>query len=187
MKYLIAGLGNPGDEYAFTRHNVGFQVLDYFSRVYNLTFEDKRYAQVSYHKIKNKEFYLIKPSTYMNLSGKAVRFWMNKLKVPLDKILVITDDIALPLGKIRLKGKGSDGGHNGLKNIIEILQDQNFPRLRFGIGGDFLRGKQVNFVLGKWSDEELEIIKPKIELSVEIIKSFAFEGIHNAMSKYNNN
>lgn len=187
MKYLIAGLGNPGKEYELTRHNIGFMVLDAFAEASNFIFEPGRYADVAKHRIKNKEFIFIKPSTYMNLSGKAVRYWKDELKIELDNTLVITDDLALPTGKLRLKGKGSAGGHNGLQNIEDLIGTNQYPRLRFGVGNDFPKGQQVNHVLGNWTEEEVKIIEPKISLSIEIIKSFAFEGLQRAMSRYNNN
>ena len=159
MKYLIFGLGNIGQEYAQTRHNIGFNILDAYAEASNITFSTKRYGDIAEKKYKGRQIILVKPSTYMNLSGKAVRFWMQKEKVPKDKILILTDDINLPIGKTRLKSKGGDGGHNGLKNIIEILGDANFARFRYGIGNEFHIGQQVDYVLGTWTNEELKIFE----------------------------
>ncbi len=185
MKYLIVGLGNVGPEYENTRHNIGFKVLDAFAEASNFSFELARHAYYGEHKIKNRYLYCIKPTTLVNLSGKAVRYWMHELNIPPQQILIITDDLALPLGKIRLKKKGGDGGHNGLKNIIDTIQTQDFPRLRIGIGDEFARGKQVDHVLGKWSDEELNTLKAPITNAVAAIKDFAFQGIDKTMSTYN--
>src|ERR1051326_6341789 len=153
-KYLIVGLGNPGEEYNNTRHNIGFKILDSLADVLKTPFESSRLAFTAEGKIKNKTFFLVKPATFMNLSGKAVNYYLQKEKIPLANLLVVTDDIALPLGEIRLRPKGSDGGHNGLKNINEVLGHGNYARLRFGIGNDYPKGAQVNFVLGKWAHEE---------------------------------
>jgi PTH1 family peptidyl-tRNA hydrolase len=186
MKYLIAGLGNIGDEYQNTRHNIGFNVLDAFAEASNFSFEPNRYAFTASTKFKGRTLVCIKPTTYMNLSGKAVRYYMETEKIPTDRILVITDDIALPFGKLRLKGKGSDGGHNGLKNIIELIKTQQFPRLRFGIGNEFSKGKQVNYVLGKWTPEEQKQLPERIDKCIEIIKSFSTIGLSRTMNLYNN-
>ena len=186
MKHLIVGLGNIGAEYENTRHNIGFKVLDAFAEASNFSFEPNRYAHTAITKFKGRTLVCIKPTTYMNLSGKAVRYYMETEKIPAERILVITDDIALPFGKLRLKGKGSDGGHNGLKNIIELIQTQNFPRLRFGIGNEFSKGKQVNYVLGEWTSEEREKLPERIDKCIEIIKSFATIGLARTMSAYNN-
>jgi PTH1 family peptidyl-tRNA hydrolase len=172
MKYLIAGLGNIGDEYANTRHNIGFIVLDAFARLSGVSFQSGRYADVTRLKIKNKTLILIKPSTYMNLSGKAVRYWLNEEKIPLENLLVVVDDIALPPGQLRLRMKGGPGGHNGLISIIEILETDEFARLRFGIGNDFAKGFQTEYVLGKWTKAEEELLVPKIGEAVEMIKTF---------------
>jgi len=185
MQYLIVGLGNVGPEYENTRHNIGFKVLDAFAEASNFSFELARYAYYGEHKIKNRYFYCIKPTTLVNLSGKAVRYWMHELNIPPQQILIITDDLALPLGKIRLKKKGGDGGHNGLKNIIDTIQTQNFPRLRIGIGDEFARGKQVGHVLGKWSEQDLKNLKTPVENSANAIKDLAFKGIDKTMSTYN--
>ena len=173
MKYLIVGLGNIGEEYDGTRHNIGFRVLDAFATASNAGFEDKRYGFVSHVRVKNCELTLLKPSTYMNLSGNAVRYWMNK------------DYRSLPLGKLRLRAGGSDGGHNGLKNIASVLCSQNYARLKFGIGNDFPRGGQVDWVLGRFSDEELEQMSGSVDTACEVIKSFCLAGINITMNQYN--
>ena len=160
MKFLIVGLGNIGSEYAHTRHNIGFDTLDAFAEASNVVFEDKRYGAIATAKVKGHQLILLKPSTYMNLSGNAVRYWMQQENIPLEQVLVIVDDLALPFGALRLKGKGSDAGHNGLKNIQELVGTQNYARLRFGIGNDFHPGGQVDYVLGKFSPEQ-EVEKPK--------------------------
>ncbi|MCX7744745.1 MAG: aminoacyl-tRNA hydrolase [Flavobacteriales bacterium] len=184
-KFLIAGLGNIGAEYDQTRHNIGFEVLDYLASKYELTFQTERYALVARLKHKGKELILIKPTTYMNLSGKAVHYWLQKEKIPLSNLIVITDDIALPLGKLRLRGQGSDGGHNGLKNIQELLQTKNYTRLRLGIGNDFPKGKQAEYVLGKWKNEEKEIIKSVIEKAADAVISFTLIGLEKTMNMVN--
>lgn len=185
MKYLIAGLGNTGAEYAHTRHNIGFDILDTLAVNKGISFVSDRLADYALFKLRGRVFHLIKPSTYMNLSGKAIRYWTSELKIPLEHTLVITDDIALPFGKLRLKNKGSDGGHNGLKNIIEIMGTQNFPRLRFGIGDEFHKGNQVNFVLSKWSEEEEGALKTPIVMAINIIESFGINGIERTMNQFN--
>ncbi|MFW5757450.1 MAG: aminoacyl-tRNA hydrolase [Bacteroidota bacterium] len=185
VKYLIAGLGNIGPDYENTRHNIGFMVLDHLARKHNCIFEPARYGDKALFKHKGRVFILIKPSTYMNLSGKAINYWLNKEKIHQDKLLVIVDDIALPLGTLRLKAKGSDGGHNGLANIINVMGSNNFPRLRFGIGNEYSKGRQVDFVLGKWEPEETKIIKPKIEECSDLIISFATIGIERTMNYFN--
>lgn len=185
MKYLIAGLGNIGDEYANTRHNIGFQVVDAFARLSGVSFMPGRYANTCRVKVKNHELILIKPSTYMNLSGKAVRYWLVTQKIPVQNLLVITDDLALPPGTLRLKLKGGDGGHNGLYSIIETLETKEFARLRFGIGKDFPKGYQSDFVLGEWTQEESEFMAPKVIEAVEAIKSFATAGADITMTKFN--
>jgi len=172
MKYLIAGLGNIGDEYAYTRHNIGFTVLDALTRLPGVSFMSGRYADTARIKIKNKSLVLIKPSTYMNLSGKAIRYWLEKEKIPLENMLVVVDDIALPPGQLRLRLKGGDGGHNGLSSIIETLETEEFARLRFGIGNDFAKGYQTEYVLGKWTKAEEELLIPKIGEAIEMIKTF---------------
>lgn len=185
MKYLIAGLGNIGDEYAGTRHNIGFDVTESLARLSGVSFQSGRYADVARMRVKNKSLVLIKPNTYMNLSGKAVRYWLDHEKIPLENLLVIVDDIALAPGQLRLKLKGGDGGHNGLSSIIEILGTEDFARLRFGIGNDFAKGYQVEYVLGKWSAAEKDLIVPKIGDAIEMIRSFVTEGAELTMTRYN--
>jgi PTH1 family peptidyl-tRNA hydrolase len=186
LKYLIAGLGNIGDEYQFTRHNIGFKILDALTKASNICFEDKRYGAVCEYKIKGRIFVLLKPSTYVNLSGKAISYWMQKENIPVENLLVILDDLALPLGTLRLKAKGSDGGHNGLKNINEILGRNDYARLRFGISADFSKGKQIDYVLGQWSNEEEIVLQNRIPLAIEMIKSFGLAGIQLTMNQFNN-
>lgn len=186
MKYLIVGLGNIGEEYQNTRHNIGFKILDALAGASNISFSDKRYGAVAEMKHAGRNFILLKPSTYMNLSGRAVHYWMQKEKIPIDKVLILVDDLALPLGKIRLRAKGSDAGHNGLKNINHVLGRQDYARLRFGIGDDFPQGYQIDHVLGKWSREEEKILPERIDLCIDIIKAFAMIGVHRAMSQFNN-
>ena len=186
MKYLIVGLGNIGPEYENTRHNIGFRVLDALAKASNLVFTDKRYGEICELKIKGSTLILLKPSTYMNLSGNAVRYWLQKENIPVENLLVIVDDLALPFGTLRLKPKGSDAGHNGLKNIQQLLGTQEYSRLRFGIGSNFPRGGQINYVLGKFPPEELQEMPEKIKRAVEIIKSFCLAGVQNSMNQYNN-
>lgn len=185
MKYLIVGLGNIGSEYDGTRHNIGFSVLDALAKASNVIFEDKRYGFVGSMSVKGQQLILLKPSTYMNLSGNAVRYWMNKENIPVERTLIIVDDLALPLGALRMKPSGSDAGHNGLKHIAATLGTQAYPRLRFGIGNDFPKGCQVDFVLGKFSPEEQEKLKERIELAGEMIKSFCLAGINITMNQFN--
>lgn len=185
MKYLITGLGNIGPEYEKTRHNVGFLVLDALAEELQTTFEPARYADVARARFRGKQLILAKPSTFMNRSGLALRYWLKKENIPLDNSLTVVDDIALPLGTLRVRKKGGDGGHNGLISIIETLATTEFPRLRFGIGDEFPRGYQVDYVLGEWTPEEKEVIKPKIETSVKIVKSFIGSGIERTMNIYN--
>lgn len=185
MKYLIAGLGNIGAEYANTRHNIGFAVTEALARLSGVSFQSGRYADIARVRVKNKSLLLVKPTTYMNLSGKAVRYWLETEKIPVENLLVIVDDIALAPGQLRLKLKGGDGGHNGLSSIIEILGTEEFSRLRFGIGNDFAKGYQVEYVLGKWTKAEEEIIIPKITDAVEMVKSFATDGAEITMTRYN--
>ncbi|RAI99855.1 PTH1 family peptidyl-tRNA hydrolase [Chitinophaga skermanii] len=186
MKYLVAGLGNIGAEYAHTRHNIGFDVADAFVAKHNATWKSDRLADVAEVRWKGRIFVVIKPTTYMNLSGKAVKYWMDKERIPIENILVILDELALPLETMRLRGSGSDAGHNGLKNIQEILGSDKYPRLRFGVGNNYPKGKQVEFVLGKWNKEELPIVNAKIEKSTELIESFATIGIQRTMNNFNN-
>ena len=185
MKYLIVGLGNIGNEYAGTRHNIGFRVLDALAKASNLVFEDKRYGAVASLSLKGQQLVLLKPSTYMNLSGNAVRYWMNKENVPLERILVVVDDLALPFGALRMKPSGSDAGHNGLKHIATILGTQNYARLRFGIGNDFPRGGQIDFVLGHFTDEDWKTMDERLETAGEIAKSFCLAGIDITMNQFN--
>ena len=185
-KYLIAGLGNIGAEYEGTRHNIGFDVVDSLVREMEGHFTPGRLAAIGEVKWKGRILVCIKPSTYMNLSGEAVKYWMDKERIAPEHILVILDDLALPLSKLRLKGSGSSGGHNGLKSIETSLGTQNYPRLRLGVGSNFARGKQVGFVLGKWSEEELAVVRIKIGKSVELVKSFVSIGIDRTMNLYNN-
>ena len=186
MKYLIVGLGNIGFEYRDTRHNIGFMILDAFAEASNITFSTERYGAIAHTRLKNKQLTLLKPSTYMNLSGVAVRYWAQKENIPVDHILVLVDDIALPFGAIRLKPSGSDAGHNGLKNIAEMLGTQAYPRLRFGIGHDFHQGMQIDYVLGEFTREQRNELPQRIDVAVDALKAFCLEGINNAMCKYNN-
>jgi peptidyl-tRNA hydrolase, PTH1 family len=186
MKYLIVGLGNVGNEYAHTRHNIGFDVVMAFVTKHGGNFSSGRYAYTSEVRWKGRIFVCICPTTYMNLSGNAVKYWVDKEKIPLENLLVIVDDLALPLDKIRIRGGGTDAGHNGLKSIQESLGTTEYPKLRFGIGNEFPKGMQVPFVLGKWTKEEDPLVKRKIEVSVEVIESFATIGINNTMNKFNN-
>jgi len=185
MKYLIVGLGNIGDNYKNTRHNVGFKVLDAMAQVSNVSFYDKRYGSVATTRYKGRELTLLKPSTFMNLSGNAVDYWMKKEKIPIENLLIIVDDIALPIGSLRLKPKGSDGGHNGLANITEVIGANEYARLRFGIGASFHKGSQIDYVLGIWTPEETKIVEEKIPMAIDIIKSFAFTGIELTMTTFN--
>jgi PTH1 family peptidyl-tRNA hydrolase len=186
MKFLIVGLGNIGDEYAHTRHNIGFDVANAFVQKHKATFSVERLAYKTEVKWKGKTFVCICPTTFMNLSGKAVKYWMDKEKIALENILVIVDDIALPLNKLRVRPGGSDAGHNGLKSIHEILGTSNYPKLRFGIGNDFPKGHQSDFVLGKWKKEEDPLVKLKMEKAVDAIECFAAQGINAAMNLVNN-
>ena len=185
MKYLIVGLGNIGSEYKETRHNIGFKVLDAFVNASNSSFKTNRLGDVAEVKNRGRKLICLKPSTYMNLSGKAVRYWMQEEKIPQERVLIITDEIALPFGKIRLKPKGSDGGHNGLKNIQELLGNPNYARVRFGIAADFNKGKQVDYVLGKWNENELKILNERIDIVLDLIKSFSLNPIQRVMSEFN--
>lgn len=184
-KYLIAGLGNIGAEYEETRHNIGFKVLDTLAGSSNIFFKTDRYASVAEHSVKGRKLILIKPSTYMNLSGKAINYWLQHEKIPISNLLVVVDEVALPFGAIRIKARGSDGGHNGLKNIQEVLGTASYPRLRFGIGNDYPKGAQVNYVLGQWSEEESTNLKPRMELAAKAIESFALAGLQLTMTQFN--
>ncbi len=186
MKYLIVGLGNIGDEYARTRHNIGFRVADALVASAEGSFKTERYGDIARIRVKNKQLIVLKPSTYMNLSGNAVRYWRDKESIPVDHILVIVDDLALPFGTIRIKPSGSDAGHNGLKNIAAMLGTQAYPRLRFGIGSDFPRGCQIDYVLGCFPREEEEELPSRIDVAVDAVKDFCLAGIQNAMCKFNN-
>ncbi len=186
MKYLIIGLGNPGDKYAETRHNIGFKVVEAFAKEHGGSFQLNKQAEVAEVKFKGRTIILIKPTTYMNLSGKAVNYWMQSEKITRENILVITDDIALPFGKLRMKGKGSDGGHNGLKDIQATLNSQEYARLRFGVGNDFHKGQQADYVLGEWSNEEKESLAERIKVATEFIKGFTTIGLAMTMTNWNN-
>jgi len=185
LKYLIAGLGNIGEEYINTRHNIGFIILDAWARVSNVKFEDRRYGSVASVKYRGRTFILLKPSTYVNRSGHAVKYWLKKEKIPEENMLVLVDDLSIPFGSIRLRTKGGDGGHNGLAHINMILGHGNYARLRFGIGNDFMIGGQVNYVLGKLDDQEEKILNKRLDLAIEMIKSFGIIGIELTMTKYN--
>lgn len=184
-KYLIVGLGNVGSEYDMTRHNTGFMVLDAFAKASNIVFDDRRYGFVAQTSVKGRHVTLLKPSTFMNLSGNAVRYWMNKENIPLEHLLVVVDDLSLPLGTLRLKASGSNGGHNGLGNIQSVIGTERYCRLRVGIGNDFPRGMQIEWVLGRYDEEELEVLKPRLETACEIIRSFVLAGVDFTMNTYN--
>lgn len=186
MKYLIAGLGNIGDEYKHTRHNIGFDIISEFAKSKNAEFKTERYGDIAKTNIKGRQLILLKPSTFMNLSGNAVRYWMKTEKIPIENILILVDDIALNYGTLRMKPGGSAGGHNGLKNIQESLGTEKYARLRFGLGNGYSKGKQIDFVLGGWSPEELEILPQRISLATEMIKSFCLQGVQETMNEYNN-
>jgi PTH1 family peptidyl-tRNA hydrolase len=185
-KFLIAGLGNPGETYAHTRHNIGFDILDRFVAKHGGQFTSERLADRAEIRIKGRLLICIKPSTFMNLSGKAVRYWLDREKISTESLLVVTDDIALPMEKLRLKPAGSDGGHNGLKDIQEMLGTTEYPRLKFGIGNNFPRGGQSTYVLSRWLPEETPLVDRKIEKSTEIIENFVLEGIDRTMNRVNN-
>lgn len=184
-KFLIVGLGNIGAEYVNTRHNIGFKVLDYFAKKNSISFETVKLGSMAQYRFKGKTFFLLKPNTYMNLSGKAVHYWMAQEKIPLENILVIADDLNLSFGTIRIKPKGSDGGHNGLKNINLLLNTQNYCRFRFGISDEFKKGQQVNYVLGEWDEVEKEKLPERLEVASEVIISFGTSGIENTMTTFN--
>lgn len=185
MNYLVVGLGNIGFEYVDTRHNIGFSVLDAWAQASNTSFSTKRYGDVAEIRFKGHSFTLLKPSTYMNLSGKAVNYWLQQSKIPVERLLVIVDDMALPVGHLRLRKKGSDGGHNGLANIAQMIGTESYSRLRIGIGSHIGYGSQVDFVLGKWTAEEKAELKPAIEKAIEVIKAFGTIGVDRAMNQYN--
>lgn len=186
MKFLIACLGNIGAEYDDTRHNIGFKIADRLAADSNASFTTSRLAQVSEMKYKGRSLLVIKPTTFMNLSGKAVQYWLRQEKIPLSNLLVVNDDIALPLGTLRMKKQGAAGGHNGLTDIIEKLGTEVFCRLRFGIGNDFPRGRQVDFVLGKWKPSEMPVVEQRVDVAAEMVKSFVVQGADRTMNQYNN-
>ncbi|MBT3622047.1 MAG: aminoacyl-tRNA hydrolase [Flavobacteriales bacterium] len=185
MKYLIIGLGNPGAEYENTRHNIGFKVLDKLAGLSNISFSTERLADVAEVKFKGRKLVLVKPNTFMNLSGKAVKYWMQQTKVDIENILVVTDDISLPFGIVRMRKKGSDGGHNGLKDIQAQLSTAAYPRLRFGVGNDFPRGKQAEYVLGNFLNEDYDTMDARTDLAVKMIQAFTTMGIGRTMSDFN--
>lgn len=186
MKHLIVGLGNIGDEYRGTRHNIGFMILDALAEASNISFTTERYGDVGKGRIKNQQVVLLKPSTYMNLSGNAVRYWKDKENIDIDNILILVDDIALPFGAIRIKPSGSDAGHNGLKNIAQMLGTQNYARLKFGIGNDFPKGCQIDYVLGHFTVEQRQMLPVRIDKAVEAINDAVLVGLQDAMCKFNN-
>lgn len=185
MKHLIVGLGNIGPEYEGTRHNIGFRILDALAKASNISFQDRRYGFVAHMRVKNQELVLLKPSTYMNLSGNAVRYWMQQEKIPLENILILVDDLSLPVGTIRMRQGGSDAGHNGLKHIAQMLGTQSYNRLKFGIGNEFPRGGQIDFVLGKFSPEDEKIVDERALVACNAIRAYALSGMAFAMNHYN--
>lgn len=185
MKFLIVGLGNIGSEYQETRHNIGFKIVDVFANSVGAQWEDKRYGFVARCRVKNAEMVLLKPSTYMNLSGNAVRYWLQQEKIPIENMLVIVDDLNLPFGTIRIRKQGSNGGHNGLGNIQSVLGTDAYARVRFGIGNEYTRGTQINFVLGEWTEEEKKTIDERLKVTTEIIPSFCLAGIDRTMNQFN--
>ncbi|HKJ07213.1 MAG TPA: aminoacyl-tRNA hydrolase [Flavobacteriaceae bacterium] len=184
-KFLIVGLGNIGEKYNETRHNIGFKILDELAKKEEITFETQKLGDIAKFRFKGRTFILLKPSTYMNLSGKAVNYWMTKEKIAIENTLIIADDINLPFGSIRVKAKGSDGGHNGLKDIIAVLQTTKFPRFRFGVGSDFSKGRQSDYVLGKWDEEEQKLLPERFDKATDLIKSFGTAGLNNTMNSFN--
>jgi len=186
-KFLIVGLGNIGPDYENTRHNIGFNILDGIAQEEAVSFSDAKLGAITSFKFKGRSLLCLKPSTFMNLSGKAVRYWMEKESIPLENILIITDDINLSFGTIRLKGKGSDGGHNGLKSVQQVLQTTKYHRFRFGVGADFGKGKQVDYVLGKWNEEEQNLLQERLQQATNLIRSFVFAGPNNTMNQFNGN
>ena len=186
MKFLIVGLGNPGSKYESTRHNIGFKALDYIAKESNVFFTSEKYGEVSSFKYKGKTIFLLKPNTFMNLSGTAVRYWLIQLKIDIKNLLVLTDDLNLSFGSLRMKRNGSDGGHNGLKDIHQVLSTNLYPRLRIGVGNSFSNGKQIDYVLGKWTSEEEVIINDKLIKIKDMTLSFCFSGIENTMNTFNN-
>lgn len=186
MKYLIVGLGNIGSEYQGTRHNIGFRILDAFAEASNISFSNERYGDVGTGRIKNKQVVLLKPSTYMNLSGNAVRYWMTKENIPVENLLVIVDDLALPFGAIRMRARGSDAGHNGLKNIAQMIGTEAYARLKFGIGNDFPRGCQIDYVLGQFTLDERQKLPARVDVAVEAVRTYVLAGLQTAMCGFNN-
>jgi PTH1 family peptidyl-tRNA hydrolase len=184
-KFLIVGLGNIGSEYTNTRHNIGFKIVDFFANQEEINFRAEKLGAITEYKIKGRTILLLKPNTYMNLSGKAVKYWMEKENIAIENVLIITDDLNLSFGAIRIKTKGTNGGHNGLKSIQELLNTTEYPRYRFGISDEFKKGKQVDYVLGEWETEEKEKLKERLQISSEIIKSFALAGLNETMNTYN--
>lgn len=184
-KFLIVGLGNIGEQYSNTRHNVGFAILNHFASKNNVNFKTEKLGDRTVFKLKGRTFVLLKPSTFMNLSGKAVKYWLDKEKIPLESLLIITDDLNLPFGSIRLKNKGNDGGHNGLRDIQDKLSTTKYNRFRFGISDSFGQGRQTDYVLGEWSEEELKQLPERLDKSIALIKSFVLAGIHNTMNEFN--
>ncbi len=186
MKYLIIGLGNIGHEYVETRHNIGFDVVQVLANKYNTAFQSERLADVCQIKYKGKILVLIKPTTYMNLSGKAVKYWLDKEKIAIENSLTIVDDLAFPLEVLKIRAGGSDAGHNGLKSIHECIGTTQYPKLRFGIGNDFAKGRQVDYVLGKWKDKEIPLVNQKVDACIQIIESFVSIGLERTMNLFNN-
>jgi PTH1 family peptidyl-tRNA hydrolase len=186
MKYLIVGLGNPGEQYSETRHNIGFKTLDALASASNVVFTPARYGDVASLKHKGRNLILLKPSTFMNLSGNAVRYWIQQEKIPVERVMIITDDLSLPFGKIRIRAKGSDGGHNGLKSVQEQIGGSHYPRMRFGVGNDFQPGQQVNYVLAPWTKEESDALDERLKMIGDAILSFSSIGLERTMNFYNN-
>ena len=184
-KFLIIGLGNVGDSYRNTRHNIGFKILDALASASNISFEPNRYADTSKLKIKGRPVVLVKPTTFMNLSGKAVNYYLQSEKIEPENLLIITDDLALPFGTLRMRTKGSDGGHNGLKHIIQTLNSTSFSRIRFGVGNEFSKGKQVDYVLGQWSNKEESVLQERVDTAIEMLKSFVMVGATQTMTLFN--
>ena len=185
-KFLIVGLGNIGEKYENTRHNIGFMMLDAFAKASNIVFSDKRYGAVAECRLKNQQLVLLKPNTYMNLSGEAVRYWMQQEKIELDHLLILVDDLALPFGALRLKGQGSNAGHNGLGNIQQLLGTDRYARLRFGLGNDYPKGSQIDFVLSRFTNDEQAQLPGRLQTVVELIQTFCLAGIQTAMCQFNN-
>ena len=184
-KFLIVGLGNIGAQYANTRHNIGFKILNQYAKKEQIEFQTAKLGDVAQHKVKGKTIFLLKPNTFMNLSGKAIKYWLDKEHIPLENLLVITDDLNLSFGTIRIKGKGTDGGHNGLKNTQLVLNTSDYPRFRFGISDQFKKGQQVNYVLGEWNETELSLLEERLTISTEIINAFVLSGLNETMNQFN--